>query len=177
MARPALNAALRAVESGEAAGIIVAKLDRLSRSLLDFAALMQRAQHGGWNIVALDLGVDLSTPAGEFLASVMASAAQWERRIISQRTRDALQAKRQSGTRLGRRSGIGAAVLERIVHEREGGASFVAIADALNLDGIPTARGSAMWSPSAVRKAHLSQDAGQYRRTGAPGIAAEASQA
>jgi len=70
--------------------LIVSKLDRLSRSLLDFAGLMTRARDGGWNLVALDLGIDLSTPAGEFMASVMASAAQWERRLIGQRTRDAL---------------------------------------------------------------------------------------
>src|SRR6202051_2945002 len=78
--RPGLAAALAAVEAGEAAGIVVAKLDRLSRSLKDFADLMARAQASGWNLVALDLGVDLSTPSGEFMAGVMASAAQWERR-------------------------------------------------------------------------------------------------
>jgi DNA invertase Pin-like site-specific DNA recombinase len=54
-------------------------------------------------VVALDLGVDLSTPAGEFLANVMASAAQWERRIIGQRTKDALAEKRAQGIRIGRR--------------------------------------------------------------------------
>ena len=53
-------------------------------------------------MVALDLGIDMSTPAGEFLASVMASAAQWERRIIGVRTREALAAKRAAGVRLGR---------------------------------------------------------------------------
>lgn len=100
--RPGLAAALAAVESGEAAGIVVAKLDRLSRSLKDFANLMARAQVGKWNLVALDLGVDLSTPAGEFMAGVMASAAQWERRIIGQRTRDALAIKRSQGVPLGR---------------------------------------------------------------------------
>jgi hypothetical protein len=52
------------------------------------------SQHPGWNLVALDLGVDLSTPSGEFLASVMASAAQWERRIIGQRTKEALAVKK-----------------------------------------------------------------------------------
>ena len=88
--RPGLNSALEACRSGEVSGIVVAKLDRLSRSLVDFAGLLAEAQSKGFNVVALDLGVDLSTPAGEFLASVMASAAQWERRIIGQRTKDAL---------------------------------------------------------------------------------------
>jgi DNA invertase Pin-like site-specific DNA recombinase len=85
-----MAAALAAVESGDASAIVVAKLDRLSRSLVDFAFVMARAQVGHWNLVALDLGIDLSTAAGEFMANVMASAAQWERRMIGQRTRDAL---------------------------------------------------------------------------------------
>ena len=100
--RPGLAAALTAVETGAAAGIVVAKLDRLSRSLADFARLMARAQAAGWNLVALDLGIDLASAAGEFMANVMASAAQWERRIIGQRTHDALAVKRASGVRLGR---------------------------------------------------------------------------
>ena len=95
--RPGMSAALEAVESGVAAAIVVAKLDRLSRSLADFASLMARAQSGHWNLVALDLGIDLTTAAGEFMANVMASAAQWERRIIGQRTRDTLAVKRAMG--------------------------------------------------------------------------------
>jgi Resolvase, N terminal domain len=80
----------------------VAKLDRLSRSLRDFAELMSRAQAQRWNLVALDLGIDLSTASGEFMANVMASAAPWERRIIGQRTKDALAVQRSQGVRLGR---------------------------------------------------------------------------
>src|SRR5690242_14285593 len=73
MNRPGLRSALDECRSGEVSGIVVAKLDRLSRSLVDFATLLSEAQAKGFNVVALDLGVDLSTPAGEFLASVMAS--------------------------------------------------------------------------------------------------------
>ncbi len=67
--RPALAEALAMVRSGDADVLVVAKLDRLSRSLLDFAGLMADAQQRGWVLVALDLGIDLSTPAGEFMAS------------------------------------------------------------------------------------------------------------
>lgn len=67
-----------------------AKLDRLSRSVLDFAALMQRARRRGWNPVVLDLGVDTSMPAGALMANVMASFAEYERHLIGQRTSDAL---------------------------------------------------------------------------------------
>jgi DNA invertase Pin-like site-specific DNA recombinase len=70
-----------------------AKLDRLSRSMIDFARLLEQARHERWNLVALDLGVDVSTPS-EFLASVMGSAAQWERRMIGQRTKEALAVRK-----------------------------------------------------------------------------------
>ena len=100
--RRGLQRALEAIEAGTAEGLVVAKLDRLSRSLLDFAALMERARKGGWNLIALDLGVDTSTPAGEMMASVLATFAQFERRLIGQRTKDALAIKRAQGVVLGR---------------------------------------------------------------------------
>jgi DNA invertase Pin-like site-specific DNA recombinase len=50
--RPALAAARADVEEGRAAALVVAKLDRLSRSLLDFASLMESARAGGWGLVA-----------------------------------------------------------------------------------------------------------------------------
>ncbi len=92
--RPGLDAAIDAIESGQATALIVAKLDRLSRSIVDFVALMDRAQRKGWAVVALDLGVDTTTPHGEVMANVMASFAQFERRLIGQRTKDALAVKR-----------------------------------------------------------------------------------
>ena len=65
--RPGLQAALAAVEGGHADALAVAKLDRLSRSLLDFASIVERARKRGWNLVCLDIGIDLSTPAGGML--------------------------------------------------------------------------------------------------------------
>lgn len=153
--RPALAAAIEDIESGAAGGLVVAKLDRLSRSLLDFAGLMERARSKNWNLVALDLGIDLSTPAGEFLASVMASAAQWERRIIGQRTKDALAAKRAAGVRLGRPPSLPAEVEHLIYARRELGSTYQAIADELNHLGAPTAQGGARWHSSTVRSVHL----------------------
>ena len=100
--RPGLARALEAVETGAAEALIVAKLDRLSRSLIDFASMMERGQRRGWALVALDLGVDTTTPQGEMMASVLAVFAQFERRLIGQRTRDALAVKRAQGVRLGR---------------------------------------------------------------------------
>lgn len=154
--RPALGEAIALVESGQAGTLMVAKLDRLSRSLLDFASLMKRAQDRQWNLVALDLGIDLSTPAGEFLASVMASAAQWERRIISQRTKDALAAKRAAGVRMGRPSTLPGATRDRIVERRTHGHTLRRIAEDLNSDGVATGQGGRAWHASTVRAVLLS---------------------
>src|SRR5690606_18203824 len=130
--RPALTDSLAALRAGEGAGLVVAKLDRLSRSLMDFAALMETARSEGWAVVALDLGVDMSTPSGEMLANVLASFAQYERRLIGQRTTDALAALRALGVVLGRPRVVSAAVAERIGRWRAAGCTWRAIADALN---------------------------------------------
>jgi DNA invertase Pin-like site-specific DNA recombinase len=149
--RPGLQRALEACRDGEASGVIVAKLDRLSRSLIDFAALLAQAQAEGWNVVALDLGVDLSTPSGEFLANVMASAAHWERQIIGQRTKDALAVRRSQGVRLGRPSSTPVEVVARIQSMRNDGLTLQAICDALNAEGVSTPRGGVHWRPSSLR--------------------------
>jgi hypothetical protein len=64
--------------------------------MLDFAALMATAQKQSWALVALDCAVDTSTPAGEAMAHVLATFGQFERRLIGQRTREALAAKKAS---------------------------------------------------------------------------------
>ena len=56
--------------------LVVSKLDRLSRSMLDFAGIMAAAQSQSWGMVALDVNVDTTTPAGEMVANVMATFAQ-----------------------------------------------------------------------------------------------------
>jgi len=149
--RPGLERVLAACRAGEVSGVIVAKLDRLSRSLPDFARLLEDAKDRGYNVVALDLGVDLSTPAGEFLANVMASAAQWERRIIGQRTKDALAELKAQGVTLGRPTVIDAKLAARIRLQRRRGWTLQAICDQLNANGVPTAHGGATWRPTSLR--------------------------
>jgi DNA invertase Pin-like site-specific DNA recombinase len=75
--RPALAAALKALAAGGASALVVSKLDRLARSVHDFASLVRLAEKEGWGIVALDLGVDVTTPTGGLLANVTASVAEW----------------------------------------------------------------------------------------------------
>ncbi len=56
MNRPGLRSALESCRSGEVDGVVVAKLDRLSRSIVDFGNLLEEARRRGFNVVALDLG-------------------------------------------------------------------------------------------------------------------------
>jgi DNA invertase Pin-like site-specific DNA recombinase len=156
--RPGLSAALEAVETGDAEALIVAKLDRLSRSLLDFAALMARAQRRSWALVALDLGVDTTTPQGEMMASVLAVFAQFERRLIGQRTRDALAVKRAQGVKLGRPPAMPRALRQRLRAMREDGMTYRAIASVLEGDGVPTAHGGERWHASTVARAIRCED-------------------
>ncbi len=149
--RPGVQEALRVLKSGEASALVVAKLDRLSRSMIDFTALMGKAQKEGWALVALDCAVDTTTPAGEAKAHMLATFAQFERRLISQRTREALAVKKSQGVRLGRPQTMPKAVVKRIKRERAKGQSLAAIADGLNADGVPTAQGGRRWYPATVR--------------------------
>ena len=158
MKRPGLHAALEACRAGEVGGVVVAKVDRLSRSIVDFAGVLENARRRGYNVVALDLGLDLSTPQGELVGNVIASVAQWERRIIGQRTKDALAIKRAEGVQLGRRSGVAAVVVSRMRRQRARGKTLAWIAAKLNADGVPTAQGGRQWYPATVRAVLRSQE-------------------
>ena len=149
--RPGLMSALALLESGGADVLVVSKLDRLSRSLLDFAGVMAMSQRHGWSLVALDLGVDTRTPAGEFLASILASAAQWERRIAGQRTKDALAARRAQGITLGRPRVVAAPDVAFICAAREQGLSYRDIQRQLVDGGVRAPRGGTSWSLSTIR--------------------------
>jgi DNA invertase Pin-like site-specific DNA recombinase len=146
--RPGLKRALEAVESGEADCIVVLRLDRLSRSVADFARMLQRFPRG---LVCLDLGIDPSTPAGEMTATVVAAMAQLERRLIGERTKEALAQKRAQGVRLGRPREISQETIDRISEMYEAGLSVAAIARRLNEENVPTPRGGSWHSPGVKR--------------------------
>ncbi len=148
--RPALTEALDRLDRGEADALVVSKLDRLSRSVADFAALTERAKRRGWKVVTLDIDVDTTTPTGEMVANITSAVAQWERRIIAARTSEAMQAMKARGVRLGRPVELPDAIRNRIAAARTRGQSFRAIADALNAEAVPTARGG-RWHASTVR--------------------------
>jgi DNA invertase Pin-like site-specific DNA recombinase len=153
--RPGVQEALRVLQAGDARALVVAKLDRLSRSMIDFTALMAKAQKQSWALVAVDCAVDTSTPTGEAMANMLATFAQFERRLISQRTREALAVKKASGVRLGRPPVLSTSVVRRIQRQRARGDSLRRIADDLNAAGVPTAQGGAQWYAATVRQVLL----------------------
>ena len=149
--RNELGRAMRDLAAGRADVLVVAKLDRLSRSVMDFAAIMETAKDEGWSIRVLDLDVDMTTSMGELVANIMISLAQWERRVIGERTKAALVAVKARGTPLGRRSTLEPDTFRLIRVLRESGKSYQGIADALTREGVDTSQGG-RWHPATVRK-------------------------
>jgi DNA invertase Pin-like site-specific DNA recombinase len=156
---PSLREVLQLLASGQGDGLVVAKMDRLARSIINAANIIEAAQAQGWSLVVLDLGVDLTTPAGEAMAHMMATFAQFERRLISERTKAALSAKKARGERLGRKRVAPTSVVRRIVKARDTGLSFAKIAAALEADDILSPEGHSTWQPSTVRRIHASATA------------------
>jgi site-specific DNA recombinase len=76
--RPGFQAALEAVERGEADGIIVARLDRFARSVADAARAVQRLEAAGGGLIAVDLNMDTSTPSGRLMRNVLMALAEFE---------------------------------------------------------------------------------------------------
>ena len=149
--RPELERVLAVLEAGFADALVVAKLDRLTRSLLDFVTLTARAREQGWAIVVLDKGFDMTTPNGRLMANMLASFAEYERELISERTKAALAVKRRQGHRLGRPPMLEDKLVSRIVAMKGSGKSFAAIARQLNDDAVPTAHGGEQWHASTVK--------------------------
>jgi DNA invertase Pin-like site-specific DNA recombinase len=149
--RPQFDAAIETLRAGDAQVLVVAKLDRLSRSLLDFALLMAQSKREGWSVAALDIGIDTSTPNGELIVNIIMALAQWERRIISQRTKDALVVVRGRGVPLGRPITTSAAAEALISSMWAAGAGLRPIAKELNRLEVPTAQGGGSWHASTVR--------------------------
>jgi DNA invertase Pin-like site-specific DNA recombinase len=78
--RPGFQTALERCRAGLTGGVVAAKLDRLTRSVVGLGTLLGDAREHGYNVVALDLGLDLHSSNGELVANVLGAVAQWERK-------------------------------------------------------------------------------------------------
>jgi len=165
--RPGLRKALEMLRKGEADGIVIAKLDRLTRSVGNWQELIDTyfGEKAGKQLLSVQDCIDTRTAAGRLVLNVLLSVAQWEREAIGERTRDALQHKIGKGERCGRiRFGFdlaadGKALVPNAAEQdairtmrelRTAGNSYPAICTELNTRGIPTKEGKP-WLPMTVR--------------------------
>jgi len=103
--RPAAQELQSRLTSGDI--IIIPKVDRAFRNLIDCSLTVQDWLKSGITVKFLDLPIDITTPVGEWFLSQMASMAQFERRLIGERTREALQSAKERGLKTGPDVGFG----------------------------------------------------------------------
>jgi len=164
--RPEFQGAIALLRSGEADGLIVAKLDRLGRNVTDLLKLVDEVIAPlGKSLIILDLQIDTSTPAGRMVLTMMAAMAEMERSVIRERVERGRQAKAAKGgyaygaPPIGKKAVGGElvpdeaeqAIVALIFRHRKIGKSPQKIADLLNAKNIPTKRGGD-WHHSTVRK-------------------------
>lgn len=170
--RPGLQRALARLRARAADALLVAKLDRLTRSVRDLAALVDvYFASGSHALLSVSDAIDTRTAGGRMVLNMLGSVSQWEREAAGERTRDALAQVRREGVPLGgaalgwrRGSATDAkgrrvveaaadelATVERIVALRCAGWSLRRIARALTEAGVSTKRGRT-WHASTVRK-------------------------
>ena len=136
--RPALSWALERIADGDAEVLVVARLAHLSESVVELSELLGWFAADGRTLVAIDLQLDVATDES------LVSAARQPEPV----------AARPPGSGIRRPAVADRPELQRrILALREQGMTLQAIADVLNEDGVPTARGGAMWRPSSVQRA------------------------
>src|SRR5215213_6026459 len=149
--RPALDSALTRLDGGEADVLLVARLDRLARSSVDFGLIAERASRGPWALVLLDPVVDGRTPYGKAMLQMAAIIAELESDLISVRIREALAVKRDQGVVFGRPPRIPTEIRDRIVRERAAGRYCRQIARDLEAEGVPTVVKGARWCGTTIK--------------------------
>ncbi|MBW4434014.1 MAG: recombinase family protein [Pelatocladus maniniholoensis HA4357-MV3] len=100
--RPALDKALTALENDEAEGVIIFKLDRLTRNVKDLCHLIQNYFATKYTLISVSDLLDTKTANGRLIINVLGSVAQWEVESTIERTKSALAAARRQGKHLGK---------------------------------------------------------------------------
>ncbi len=99
--RPGMARLLALVDAGEVQAVIIAKLDRLTRSVKDLCTLLERFERRGVALVSVAESLDTGSAAGRLGLNIMTAVSQWEREAIGERTRDVTSHKRTNGERMG----------------------------------------------------------------------------
>src|ERR1039458_550763 len=101
LSRPGMARLLFLVDTGAVDTVIIAKLDRLTRSVKDLAELLERLTKRGVSLVSVAESLDTASAAGRLVLNIMTAVSQWEREAIGERTRDAMRHKRSEERRVG----------------------------------------------------------------------------
>ncbi len=165
MDRPAFEEAMARVESGKSAGIIVARLDRFARSVAGAGKTLERLEAAGGSLVACDVGMDTSTPAGGLMRNILLALAEFESERIKTNWKDA----HEKGIEGGRYQGAAPAgyikvdgilvpdpvfgpVVTEAFRMRADGGNFGQVARYLTEQALPTRNGKTDWQATSVRK-------------------------
>lgn len=135
--------------------VVVARLDRLTRSLAHLVELIDRADRR-WGIVALDMDLNTLSANGQFVIHVLGAVARWESRMISERVSASMRAAhaeaRSAGRPLGFQRQASDDVVRLIVRARKRGEPYNRIAARLDKQGIAPPGGGLRWYPSTVAR-------------------------
>lgn len=101
--RPGIIRALDMIRRKEAAGLVILKLDRLTRSVKDLGSLVETFEKTGAALISVQDSINTTTAAGRMVLNILGSVAQWEREAIGERTAAALQVKKGRGEFIGGR--------------------------------------------------------------------------
>jgi DNA invertase Pin-like site-specific DNA recombinase len=151
LARRGLQAALQSLDAGEADGLLVCKLDRLTRSVKDLGTLVETYFASRFSLLSLGDSIDTRSAAGRLVLNVLASVSQWEREACAERTRDALAHLKAQGVKLGAPAVDDPSTIRMIRELHAGGLSLRAIVLRLEAANVPTKKGG-RWSPAVVRR-------------------------
>lgn len=122
--RPVFNKVLRNLKEGDA--LVILDLDRAFRSVVDAVQIVERLQKRGVSLQIINLQIDTTTPGGMLIYTVVSAFAEFERRILSQRTKEGLAAAKKRGARLGRPQKLSAEQLNNAARKIETGSASVA---------------------------------------------------
>jgi site-specific DNA recombinase len=162
---------LAMVDAAQVKAVIVAKLDRLTRSVKDLCELLERFERRGVALISVAESLDTSSAAGRLVLNIMTAVSQWEREAIGERTRDALSHRRGQRERVGNIAYGYRLALDRVHVEpdpdeqaalaeirqlRREGATMRGIAATLNHRTHRTRRGTAWRLESVARVLKLS---------------------
>lgn len=122
--RPVYEAALKRLEAGDM--LVVWDLDRAFRSVVDALTEAEKLKARGVHFQIATLSIDTSTPAGIFVYTMLSALAEFERRTLSQRTKEGMAAARKNGARIGRPRLLSDAQLRKARREIESGGKTAA---------------------------------------------------